>query len=238
MVFCKEQSLGGLSQAPQKPEQMLSWWQGHPESWTEGWGAMGVPHLPAPSLVGNSVNAKCIVSALGDVPGVVGAAQALTDMVAPAPSSPGCLCKPHAEELWRWDPSGALRGWEGTVDAQHSSAVFLHWIYSPCFGLQLSRVAEVSWELCSVPLGWRRFRRQSVCWGGMADPERREDTRLCCCPGRTGRAGGEAPDALHLPGVQVAARRGCWAPELRGGGVREPGPAAWRPVDPHDRCLH
>lgn len=57
---------------------------------------------------------KCIISALGDVPGVVGAAQALTDVMAPAPRSPRCLCKPHAEELRRWDPSGALRGWEGT----------------------------------------------------------------------------------------------------------------------------
>lgn len=41
MVFCKEQSLDGLSRAPQKPEQMLSWWQGDPESWLEIWGAMG-----------------------------------------------------------------------------------------------------------------------------------------------------------------------------------------------------
>lgn len=109
-VFCEEQSLGGLLWTPQKPEQMLTWWQGHPESWMEVWGARGVPHLPALSLVGNSINSKCS-SAMGDVPVMVGAAQALMDMVAPAPSSPGCLCKLRAEELWRWDPSRALRGW-------------------------------------------------------------------------------------------------------------------------------
>lgn len=166
---------------------------------------MGVPHLPALSLVGNSVNAKCIISAMGDAPGMLGAAQVLVDMVAPEPSSLGCLCKPHAEKLWRWDPNGALRGWEGMVDAQHSSAIFSHWIYTLCFGLHLNRVTEVSWELCLVPPGWKRLRRQSMCWGGVAGCERREDTRPCCCPCRAGKAGGEGPDAMHHPGVQVAA---------------------------------
>lgn len=163
----------------------------------------GVPCLPVPSLVGDSVNAKCIVSALGDVPGAVGAAQALTDMMAPAPSSPGCLCKPHTEELWRWDPRGGMRGWEGMVDAQHSSAVFLHWIYCLYFGLHLSRVAEVSWELCLVHLGWKRLRRQSVCWGGVAGHERMKDTRPCCCPCRAGRAGGEPLTPCISPGRRL-----------------------------------
>lgn len=97
MGFCKEQSLAGLSWAPQKPEQMLCWQQGHPENWREIWGATWVPFLPVPSLVGNSISAKYIVSVLGDVPGAVGAAQALKDLVAPEPISPSCLCKPHAE---------------------------------------------------------------------------------------------------------------------------------------------
>jgi len=95
---------------------------------------------------------------------------------------------------------------------------------SPCVGftasgLHLGWVAEVSGELCFRPLGWKRFRRQSVHWGGMAGRERMEDMRLCCCLCRAGGAEGGAPDAVHLPGVQVAARRGRWAPELRGGGV-------------------
>lgn len=115
MGFCEEQSLGGLSWAPQKPEQMLCWQQDHPENWREAWGAVWVPCLPVPSLVGNSMNAKYVVSALGDVLGVMGAAQVLKDMVAPEPSSPSCLREPHAEQLWWWGPTEALSGWEETT---------------------------------------------------------------------------------------------------------------------------
>lgn len=161
---------------------------------------MGLPHLPALPWVGNGVNANASL-----LRWVMDLGWWVLDMMTPAPRSPGCLWKPHAEELWWWNPSRALRMLK---DAQQGCSTQL---YCLVVDLQLVIwVPEVLWELCLVPLGWERFRRQSMHWSGMGGHERMEDTRPCW---------EGAPHVPHLPGVQVAARCGRRAPELRGGGV-------------------